>query len=874
MPASACCETSNSMGYRLLTITALIAVLLNDILASAETYYITPSNSRCPEDKDSINVTCSTLSQFANMTSNSFDSSNVSLVFLPGNHSLETKIEFMNLSYVSLQALSEDSTSLITIICNESAMFAFNNIDYVIVRAIAFYGCVGNVVVSVKQFELENCVLNGLSRNGTMQEVNQAILSSIKKCSYISFGRSGGGLSAYCSTAMVSGSTFSNNIVNSETGRTSFETGGGALYGQYCNITISSSIFTNNSAKGIYGADGGALYAYGTDVTVSGSTFANNNVIATYLVRGGAIYTFGLQASIKIDNCMFMNNTAISMENNVEGGAMSCTAGFNMVDIKSSSFTNNALYSKLDGRGGAVSISASPIIISNCTFSNNTVIASYGFGGVLYVNRRGFDIVLYSNIFAGNTLNATTESGYGYGGAIYIQGGQTNSYLPDNIVTLKDNTFSNTTVVGNEKSRGGALLVTTCNITLTGYNIFTANYLVSGRGGGISVESSNLTSNGKLEIDDNMADYGAAIFAVDSKSHFSGTTIISRNNWWKLPQLVKNESSRQNTFASQQSEGGGITLYRSETTFVGNVTLIYNAAKHGGAILLFQSKLYTFGITIIAYNLANSGGGVHAYKSELNFKGYTIVAKNTATGKGGGIYSVVTTTKLVGSRSGRQNGFLNFFANHANKGGAIYLEANSNLYVDKKQFESNNIFLKRYTPILVLNFTNNFAHYGGALYIADETISSACLTALSEYDAEVGECFLQVLRVPIPSGSETAFGNGPNSLNLQNIFFINNTASIAAGQIFGGLLDRCQVSVFAEAYYKYNQTSNSLRVSSYLTDITNIQQQDFSSVMSSDPICVCFCKYNLPDCNFQPPHIYVQNGETFKHGIACSCRPS
>ena len=97
-----------------------------------------------------------------------------------------------------------------------------------------------------------------------------------------------------------------------------------------------------------------------------------------------------------------------------------------------------------------------------------------------------------------------------------------------------------------------------------------------------------------------------------------------------------------------------------------------------------------------------------------------------------------------------------------------------------------------------------------------------------------------------------------------NVHFSGNTASEQGANIFGGLLDRCIPSPFAEVYKhtKLHTPPHNSGVS-YLGDITNITA--LGTIISSLPIRVCFCKSESePDCSYQlPPTFKVKKGEAF-----------
>lgn len=85
---------------------------------------------------------------------------------------------------------------------------------------------------------------------------------------------------------------------------------------------------------------------------------------------------------------------------------------------------------------------------------------------------------------------------------------------------------------------------------------------------------------------------------------------------------------------------------------------------------------------------------------------------------------------------------------------------------------------------------------------------------------------------------------------------------MAGGTLFGGLLDRCTVSPFAEVLKKY--TPNSLDGTSYFLNVTNLKRSDLNTDILSYPVQVCFCRQGQPDCSYEPHTEYAKKGQPFK----------
>ena len=155
------------------------------------------------------------------------------------------------------------------------------------------------------------------------------------------------------------------------------------------------------------------------------------------------------------------------------------------------------------------------------------------------------------------------------------------------------------------------------------------------------------------------------------------------------------------------------------------------------------------------------------------------------------------------------------------------------------------------TTAYTLRFLNNTAEYGGALFVADGTNSGTCASESYRIHSATNECFLQTLRV-------STIQNKPKDCCLQNIYFRENNAGVSGQVLYGGLLDRCTVSPFGEIITDITTFPDGFQ---YLKVFSNISQ--FDTLISSDPVRVCFCQNRHPDCEYQPSPIQVRKGEAF-----------
>ena len=159
------------------------------------------------------------------------------------------------------------------------------------------------------------------------------------------------------------------------------------------------------------------------------------------------------------------------------------------------------------------------------------------------------------------------------------------------------------------------------------------------------------------------------------------------------------------------------------------------------------------------------------------------------------------STALLVEKSNVVLGGDNVFAyNTATRGGGISL-----LY--------SYLFPELYTELF---FTGNHAHeVGGGIYIREE---------LSPND--IHPCFLQ-LNVP--------HSMWPNETGIQ-IHFENNSAEIAGTSIYGGYIDMCRSQPYNDLHFQVFPTHSQ----SIEKTLKFINQPGFS-VISSDPLGICFC---------------------------------
>ena len=656
---------------------------------------------------------------------------------------------------------------------------------------------------------------------------------------------------------------------------------GGVMAVQYGNVTINGGTYGSNFA-----VDGGVFQVYRGYLKIINITCLGN----TASVNGGVIHIY--QSTAIISQCCFYENSAMN-----DGGAINAYQG-NLTIYEDTSFRHNVasnyggaifaykLYTTITGnsyhyneasnRGGTWFTYQGTFTASESIISLSTSVE----GGVLYADQ---GVVEIHNVSC--MQNKAT-----YGGALHIDEGNLtvhHSSFSKNIVKEDGGAwlvidshlaFQQVSFINNTAKTGGAVHSINNSLTISGTTQCKQN--VAGMEGGAmylyrnTIEGSNL----HLIVERNRASKGA-VFLLNSAVYFhkeslltfsynSGSFLVSLSNATLMGTTSFISGSEPQKSQSIHNailddlEGGALTVYKGKVIFGGNSSLMYNYAQNGGAILASESEIYVERAIKIAYNRANrTGGGIYLYMSVIHCQDNSFfeLLSNSATNEGGGAY-VTNSIIRVDSRIVEKNAsystgysatyrgsFLHFFKNEAEKGGALYLETNSKIYILNSLCHSS--------PFYVINFTANSADYGGSVYVSDDTYLGLCNPDYSSH-FRAKECIFQVFATYTITSNDFC-------QNTKSIFFSSNYASFSGSDLFGGLIDRCKIHHFTEFHkiIHFNtfllrstrQNFTSVSGLSYMLKISNIKV----SSISSEPAQLCICKHNIPDCNFQPGSLRV-----------------
>ena len=698
-----------------LTLSLTVVLLALPSLTCGVTLHVRPTstNTSCPTHP------CQTLSEYAQDPSQYFNDSNLTLQFLPGNHTLN-----INLTITNIYQLEIYGAVLPTkVICYPNVGFTFSNIYRVSIDGLAFVAC---------------ATRRNIYTYGTYTTYYGLHLQSVQTAEIIdcTFQDSyGTALGVVDSHVVLRGNRFLNNCFLCSNGRCSYwdpRCYGGGVFIQRSNLTITgSSSFFLNSAN-----DGGGVYAQSSsNVYISGNTTFSGNS-ASY--GGGGVSTRHSSNVYISGNTTFSGNSA-----RYDGGGVYAQSSSNVYISGNTTFSGNS--ARYDGGGVSVRVSSNVDISGNATFSGNS--ASYGGGGMSARDSSNVNI-------SGNTTFSGNSARYG---------GGVSAWYSSNV-----NISGNTTFSGNSASDGGGGVSArrSSNVNISGNTTFSGN---SARydGGGVSAwDSSNVNISGNTTFSGNSARYdgGGVSVQVSSNVDISGNTTFSGNSAsYGGGGMSARDSSNVNisgntTFSGNSASygGGGVSAWRSSNVNIsGNTTFSGNSASFGdgGALSVLCSNVYISGNATFSSNSATIGGCVLVQKNHshfcsststasLNLDGKCSFTNCSATNDGGAILASDIILNLSGTNVFNDNRAEHF-------GGGLYVPKSS-LNIDGDN-----------------TFTGNWAgSRGGGIYTQETNISFCGTVLLSGNKAQ------------LDGGGIYADGS---NLNFRDITISGNTAQLGGG---------------------------------------------------------------------------------------------
>ena len=513
----------------------------------------------------------------------------------------------------------------------------------------------------------------------------------------------------------------------------------------------------------------------------------------------------------------------------------------------------------LHSKGRAIEAAHANITTQNCTFEKSTAgviiaendTAMYDTGSIYTHNTFSMDLSALL-FFSSSTANYTTST------------------FHENFATVKEKfdmirvTSGKVAIIACELAHNnGTMLLTSTNSTIKIFNsmlthnfilhsysliqVSTTNILIDystlaynvadKRGTILHVRRSTVESCHTLTIVNNTSPFSYAIMDIRESEVKFGEIDYSNNTGTIFLEHSKANFTEQSKFQNHKqvkgpySYGGAITSIASIIRFQGTTSFCKNyAILKGGAIYATQSRLYTNGDTLFSNNKAGqSGGALYLDQSDFVCQKKCTFTGNAAS-KGGAIHAIssIFTMGSDWNKFGRNKDIkssLFFASNSADKGGAVYLEANSKFRAPRGE-----------NCTYEMEFDNNVAIFGGAaVFVNDYT--NVCNHSM---------CFIQ---------ASSTYASRNNQIR------INSTAGNTT--IYGGLLDRCTV----ERRYSGNDLRPTTIGFNYINKLT--KNVNINNMMTSDPVRVCHCTDTRElNCSYTEKIKNVKRGETFNVSVA------
>ena len=303
--------------------------------------------------------------------------------------------------------------------------------------------------------------------------------------------------------------------------------------------------------------------------------------------------------------------------------------------------------------------------------------------------------------------------------------------------------------------------------------------------------------------------------------------------------------------------GGGVCIYSKIGSIkFNNCTIYNNTVQHAGGggvlILSFGNSSIDFCNSTIYINTAlKSGGGVHIKSKGIGSIMFTNckIYNNTAY-LGSGLYlhalRITSTTSFLFTN-------VSFHFNKVPNKNDVYQAAVVIVKIYDVIFDQIEVSYHNMTGLLSFNgvitffknntFERNSGIYGGgiALYESTQLVlkTQTSIYFVNNHASESGGgIFTSQLLVP-DIYTKCSFQVNPHNANA-SLYFVNNKASVSGDVLYGGKIDNCNF----DSLFHY-------------------QQQKRLSVVSSDPIKVCFCVLKKPNCSISNKKVTVMPGIDF-----------
>ena len=581
---------------------ALVLLLIVFGSSTKQICYVKPNDSSvtCP----GYSEPCLTLDQYTQQTTHQCFSTGSTLLFLPGNHTLHSKVQLENVSDILFSREGGKSDVLIAV--TDLGAIHCENVANLKIQDIAFHVLKpkGNlkssflIIINGRDVLLYNLTFQG-GKAVHCSHSNAWMVSCLFK---ENIGHNGGAVSMTNNNNItLEGTTFIGNKAMIF---------GGAIYVVHSSLILLDTHFINNSAQ-----FGGAMYLENSKINIvnddptrslippvpsqtgytnafqsTTTTFAYNNA----MYRGGAIYF--------VDSEAILNGTVTNFQNNhaFEGGAITMIGTTLLLGGEVANFVSN---SAIRSAGGIIVVDLSRLHITakEIHFLNNTATnlpthPTNGSGGGLCVISSEVQVIQTVSHFINNTAYQ--------GGAIFLYSGNM--------------TYHNLNCIGNS---GSALFMMESTVRFH-----------------------------DLRVADNVGEIGAGMNAWHSSVFFSGSTVFKRNTAYVSGGAISAEINTNLSFIGiiaftnnrASVHGGAIegTGY-ARISISGYCLFLNNTAEYGfgGAIDGCKRTSIILGHYVnFTSNKARSGGAMHfCFEGTLTLKqNVTVISSNNYASMYGG----------------------------------------------------------------------------------------------------------------------------------------------------------------------------------------------------------------------------------------------
>ena len=450
---------------------ALVLLLIAFGSLTKQICYVKPNNDSsvtCP----GYNESCLTLDQYTQQTTHQCFSTGSTLLFLPGNHTLYSKVQLENVSDILFSG--EGGNDSVRVILNETKL----SIHY----------------VNVTNLQIEFCVLHS-----RIQDLVSPLLNVINSTDILLHNlTTQGGKAVICNNSNV-------RILSCLFKANTAYTGGGVSVTDNSNVTLDGNVFINNTATFF----GGAVYVTESSLVLLdslGNTFAHNSANI-----GGAIFVG--KSWICIENNNFTTTGSNIFQHNKArylGGAISLLLSKASLNGTITNFQNNHASS----HGGAIFMRETVLSLGGkiITFANNSATK---LGGGIFILTFHLFINAEELNFVNNT--ATNKPGHldGLGGGIYAQNSEIEVIQENGRVTVSN-------FINNKAIEGGALFLYSCNMTYHNLNC------IGNSGSAMTMNESNASFD-NIIVANNVGIIGGGMMLSHSSVFFSGSTVFEGN---------------------------------------------------------------------------------------------------------------------------------------------------------------------------------------------------------------------------------------------------------------------------------------------------------------------------------------------------------